>query len=104
MPITAEFEISDTDVTTCEACWKEPVQACRFTRDGSKRDLLCTSCAAQDYAVRVELFPPLGVYRLTWPKVTMEKHRNPGYPEPPPNPGPPLPSPPPSPTPGRPPV
>ncbi|MER5932651.1 hypothetical protein [Streptomyces sp. NPDC002054] len=102
--ITAEFVTSATDVVTCEACWRDPVQAVRTSPLGTCRDLLCLSCAEQGYPVRVELFPPLGVYRLSWAKVTMEKHRNPGYPEPPPNPGPPLPSPPPTPTPGRPPV
>ncbi|RPK47994.1 hypothetical protein EES37_10325 [Streptomyces sp. ADI91-18] len=102
--ITAEFETTVTDVVTCEACWREPVQAARTASRGARRDLLCASCAEQGYPVRVELFPPLGVYGLTRDRVTMEKHRNPGYPEQPPNPGPPLPSPAPTPTPGRPPV
>ncbi|MEU8777850.1 hypothetical protein [Streptomyces sp. NPDC048606] len=102
--ITAEFETTATDVVTCEACWKNHVEVARTPRHGVRRDLLCVPCAQQDSPVRVELFPPLGIYKLTWRKVTMDKHRNPGHPELPPDPGPPLPSPAPTPTPGRPPV
>ncbi|MFI5621011.1 hypothetical protein [Streptomyces sp. NPDC051567] len=102
--ITAEFETTVTDVVTCEACWRDPVQLVRRVARSPHRDLLCGSCAEQEHPVRVELFPPLGVYRLTWEKVTLAKHRAPGPPQTPPDPGPPLPGPPPAPTPGRPPV
>ncbi|AZM91029.1 hypothetical protein [Streptomyces sp. W1SF4] len=101
--ISTEFTTTTTDVVTCEACWRNPVQAARTTHT-TGRDLLCVPCAQQNSPTRVDLFPPLGVYKLTWRKTTMGKHRNPGYPEQPPNPGPPIPSPPPTPTPGRPPV
>ncbi|RSS79366.1 hypothetical protein, partial [Streptomyces sp. WAC06614] len=80
--ISAGFTTSPTDVTVCEACWKDPVQAVRTTPLAPHRDLLCTSCAAQGHPVRVELFPPLGVYRLTRTRVSRGKHRNPGHPEP----------------------
>ncbi|GLX18934.1 hypothetical protein [Streptomyces lavendulae] len=102
--ISTEFTTTTTDVVTCEACWRNPVQAARITTHTTRRDLLCVPCAQQNSPTRVDLFPPLGIYKLTWRNTTMGKHRNPGYPEQPPNPGPPLPSPPPSPTPGRPPV
>ncbi|MFF2192931.1 hypothetical protein [Streptomyces sp. NPDC058157] len=102
--ITTEFTTTPTDVVTCEACWQNPVQAARVTHAGSRRDLLCVLCAQHNHPVRVDIFPPLGIYKLTWRTITMGKHRNPGFPEQPPNPGPPLPSPPPTPTPGRPPV
>lgn len=93
--------LSETDVRTCEACWKAPVMAARVTEAG--RDLLCEECAAGDYPPRVDLFPPLGIFGLSARRIEMGKHGS-GSPKMPPDPGPPLPSPPPSPTPGRPPV
>ncbi|MEU3836521.1 hypothetical protein ACH4N4_05415 [Streptomyces microflavus] len=94
--------LSATDVRTCEACWTKPVTAARSAADG-QRDLLCGDCAAGQAPRRVDLFPPLGVYRLTARRIEMGKHSS-GPPKPPPNQGPPLPNPPPTPTPGRPPV
>ncbi|MFJ7203120.1 hypothetical protein ACIQWR_06245 [Streptomyces sp. NPDC098789] len=99
--IVVDFEVTRTDVVTCEACWRAPVGAARIGR--CVRDLLCVPCAEAGCPVRVELFPPLGVYGLTAAKVTMGKHAG-GPPQLPPDPGPALPSPPPTPTPGRPPV
>ncbi|MFI5985959.1 hypothetical protein ACIBEA_34515 [Streptomyces sp. NPDC051555] len=99
--ITIDFEVTRTDVVTCEACWRAPVVAARV-RQGV-RDLLCVPCAEAGCPARVELFPPLGVYGLTAAKATMGKHAG-GPPQLPPDPGPALPSPPPTPTPGRPPV
>ncbi|WP_432008943.1 hypothetical protein [Streptomyces bacillaris] len=93
--------LSETDVRTCEACWKAPVTAARVTDGG--RDLLCEECAEGNCPRRVDLFPPLGVYGLTERRIEMGKHGS-GSPKMPPNPGPPLPNPPPTPTPGRPPV
>lgn len=101
--ITTEFEATSTDVTTCEACWRAPVEAARTTAAGVQRDLLCLDCAEGNYPVLVALFPPLGVYKLTPAKVRMGKHAG-GPPKPPPNPGPPLPTPKPTTTPGKPPV
>lgn len=102
--ITTEFKVSPTDVTACEACWVEPVEAARTAELPHGRDLLCISCAEAGYLPRVVLFPPLGIYGLNERKLKMGKHGSPGGPQLPPDPGPPLPSPPPSPTPGRPPV
>ncbi|OII63101.1 hypothetical protein BJP40_26050 [Streptomyces sp. CC53] len=98
-------DLRPTDTALCEACWTEPVQHIRLTSHG--RDLLCRACADSGCPPRVELFPPLGIYGLTYRKLgepRADKHRSPGAPQTPPNPGPPLPSPPPQPTPGRPPV
>jgi len=94
--------LSETDVRFCEACWTEPVTAARSTADG-QRDLLCGSCADANAPRRVDLFPPLGVYKLTARRIEMGKHGS-GSPQTPPDQGPPLPNPPPTPTPGRPPV
>ncbi|MFE7094600.1 hypothetical protein [Streptomyces erythrochromogenes] len=102
--ITTEFKTSSTDVTTCEACWVDPVEAARTTEHKCGRDLLCIPCAEAGYPARVDLFPPLGIYGLNGRKIKMGKHGSPGGPQLPPDPGPPLPSPPPTPTPGRPPV
>ncbi|MFD9306151.1 hypothetical protein ACFWCB_26440 [Streptomyces sp. NPDC060048] len=104
--ITTEFEVTPTDVTTCEACWLKPVETARPARHTHGRDLLCIPCAEAGYPARVALFPPLGIYGLTGRKLKMDmgKHGTPGGPQLPPDPGPPLPSPPPTPTPGRPPV
>ncbi|MEU9602850.1 hypothetical protein [Streptomyces sp. NPDC048057] len=55
--------LTATDVTTCEACWRQRVTTIR-TAPGV-RDLLCDTCATEGNPVRVELFPPLGIYRLT---------------------------------------
>ncbi|WP_432147356.1 hypothetical protein [Streptomyces sp. bgisy029] len=52
--------LSATDVRTCEACWNAPVTAIR--RTGAGRDLLCQRCAEGDYPLRVDLFPPYGIY------------------------------------------
>ncbi|MEV8048980.1 hypothetical protein [Streptomyces bacillaris] len=93
--------LSETDVRTCEACWTKPVTAARSTEAG--RDLLCEECAEGNCPRRVDLFPPLGIFRLSARRIEMGKHGS-GPPTMPPNPGPPLPSPPPTPTPGRPPV
>lgn len=105
--ITTEFATSPTDVTTCEACWREPVQTARAAAHAHGRDLLCIPCAEAGYPARVDLFPPFGVYKLTGRKLKMTlemgKHGS-GSPQLPPDPGPHLPSPPPTPTPGRPPV
>ncbi|MFD3956544.1 MULTISPECIES: hypothetical protein [Streptomyces] len=62
---TTRFELSTTDVRTCEACWREPVDCARQADNPTGRDLLCWSCAASVYPVRVELFPPLGIYALS---------------------------------------
>lgn len=95
--------LSATDVRTCEGCWILPVTTVRRTANG-ERDLLCGSCAAAKIPRRVDLFPPLGVYRLTARRIEMGKHGS-GSPQSPPDPGPPLPSPPPAPSPpGTPPV
>ncbi|WP_030847251.1 hypothetical protein [Streptomyces sp. NRRL F-4474] len=102
--ITTEFKTSSTDVTTCEACWQEPVEAARTMEHRHGRDLLCIPCAEAGYRARVALFPPLGIYGLNGRKLKMGKHGSPSGPQLPPDPGPPLPSPPPTPTPGRPPV
>ncbi|RST03104.1 hypothetical protein EF910_21185 [Streptomyces sp. WAC07149] len=67
--IVTEFATTATDVVTCEACWRNPVQAARTTSHSTRRDLLCVPCAQQDHPVRVEIFPPLGIYKLS-------KHRN----------------------------
>ncbi|MFJ7204263.1 hypothetical protein ACIQWR_12105 [Streptomyces sp. NPDC098789] len=99
--ITTEFVATGTDVTTCEACWRAPVEAARVGQ--GPRTLLCLDCAEASHPARVDLFPPLGVYGLTAAKVSMGKHAG-GPPQLPPDPGPALPSPPPTPTPGRPPV
>lgn len=102
--ITTEFETTPTDVVTCEACWREPVQTARATQHTHGRDLLCIPCAQAGYPTRMDLFPPLGIYGLSARRLKMGKHGAPGGPSMPPDPGPPLPSPPPTPTPGRPPV
>ncbi|MFD6889102.1 hypothetical protein [Streptomyces sp. NPDC059957] len=105
--ITVEFDTSATDVTTCEACWRGPVQAARTAAHAHGRDLLCIPCAEAGYLARVDLFPPYGIYKLNGRKLkmTLEMGRHgSGSPQTPPDPGPPLPSPPPTPTPGRPPV
>ncbi|MFI5619437.1 hypothetical protein [Streptomyces sp. NPDC051567] len=64
--ISRVFETAATDVVTCEACGREPVQPVRTTPDSPHRDLLCGSCAEQNAPVRAGLFPPPGIYRLTW--------------------------------------
>ncbi|MET9977579.1 hypothetical protein ACFYOI_03435 [Streptomyces microflavus] len=94
--------LSQTDVRTCEACWIKPVTASRAVEDG-QRDLLCGDCAEGQAPRRVDLFPPLGVYKLTARRIEMGKHGS-GAPKPPPNQGPALPNPKPPTTPGRPPV
>lgn len=93
--------LSPTAVTTCEACWREPVEGVRVTAAGT--DLLCRPCAVGSYPRRVDLFPPFGIYGLTSRRIEMGKHGS-GSPKMPPDPGPPLPNPPPTPTPGLPPV
>ncbi|MGI5446749.1 hypothetical protein ACQEVM_13460 [Streptomyces sp. CA-243310] len=100
--ITTEFVATATDVTTCEACWKQPVEAARVGQ--GVRDLLCLDCAVAGYPARTDLFPPLGIRGLTRAKVDMGKHKAPGPPKMPPDPGPPLPNPKPTPTPNKPPV
>ncbi|MFD9515963.1 hypothetical protein [Streptomyces sp. NPDC059979] len=106
--IVTEFEVSSTDVTTCEACWQQPVETARAAQHSHGRDLLCLPCAEAGYPARVDLFPPLGIYKLNRRTLKMAmdmgKHGTPGGPQLPPDPGPHLPSPPPTPTPGRPPV
>ncbi|MFF5769138.1 hypothetical protein ACFY8V_03010 [Streptomyces californicus] len=67
-----------TAVTTCEACWKEPVAGLRVTAAGT--DLLCRPCAIGGYPRRVDLFPPFGIYRLTELRAGTSLHR----PSPPP--------------------
>ncbi|QQZ54170.1 hypothetical protein IFE09_11445 [Streptomyces microflavus] len=94
--------LSETEVRTCEACWIKPVTASRAVDDG-QRDLLCGDCAEGQAPRRVDLFPPLGIYKLTARRIKMGKHSS-GPPKSPPDQGPALPSPPPTPTPGRPPV
>ncbi|AGK78652.1 hypothetical protein SFUL_3734 [Streptomyces microflavus DSM 40593] len=95
--------LSATDVRTCEACWTAPVTASRSVGDG-QRDLLCGGCAEANAPRRVDMFPPLGMYRLTARRIKMGKHGS-GAPKSPPNQGPALPSPPPAPSPpGTPPV
>lgn len=105
--ITTDFVATPTDVTTCDACWREPVEVARPTPHSHGRDLLCIPCAEAGYPARVDLFPPLGIYKINRRtlKMTLEmgKHGT-GSPKLPPDPGPPLPSPAPTPTPGRPPV
>ncbi|MFD5889090.1 hypothetical protein ACFWHQ_24325 [Streptomyces sp. NPDC060334] len=97
--ITTEFVAGATDVSTCEACWREPIEAARVSRRA--RDLLCLGCAEAGYPARTALFPPLGIRGLTRAKVEMGKHKTPGPPKLPPDPGPPLPHPKPKPTPGN---
>lgn len=74
--ITTRFKPTPTDVTTCEACWKAPVECARYVppppddTEGQAsnvvhRDLLCWPCAESGNPVRVEVFPPFGIYRLT---------------------------------------
>ncbi|WP_343240257.1 hypothetical protein [Streptomyces sp. SID14515] len=63
--ITARFERSPTDVVTCEACWNAPVQCARIGRKPPTRDLLCILCAEGVVPVRVDLFPPFGMYGVT---------------------------------------
>ncbi|TLQ45739.1 hypothetical protein FEF34_24555 [Streptomyces marianii] len=103
--------------TVCQGCWLRPA----VTKGLATGLARCGACADANVPARVDLFPPLGVYRLTGravgPKgpvrwtaagqiepVHAERHRGPGAPQSPPDPGPPLPSPAPTPTPGRPPV
>ncbi|WP_239516858.1 hypothetical protein [Streptomyces sp. ICC4] len=80
--ITAKFPTSATDVTTCEACWREPVETARTAAHAHGRDLLCIPCAEAGYAARVDLFPPLGIYKLNGRtlKMTMDsgRHGTPG--------------------------
>ncbi|WP_099129593.1 hypothetical protein [Streptomyces sp. ScaeMP-e48] len=93
---------SPTAVITCEACWVNPVQGVRVTDAGT--DLLCRPCAVAEYPRRVDLFPPLGVYKLTGRRIEQGRHGS-GSPQTPPSPGPALPHPPPTPSPpGTPPV
>ncbi|WP_446039317.1 hypothetical protein [Streptomyces sp. SID1121] len=102
--VALRASLSETDVRTCEACWRAPVGAVRTDADG--RALLCVPCAQGGYPRRVDLFPPLGIYKLTSRQVRMSdgKHGG-GTPQTPPNPGPALPTPPPAPSPpGTPPV
>ncbi|MFI9012559.1 hypothetical protein ACIGZI_00835 [Streptomyces griseus] len=94
--------VSPTAVTTCEACWKEPVEGVRVTAAGA--DLLCRPCAVGGYPRRVDLFPPFGIYGLTERRIEAGRHGS-GSPQTPPDQGPPLPHPPPTPSPpGTPPV
>ncbi|MFJ9887200.1 hypothetical protein ACIQRW_15200 [Streptomyces sp. NPDC091287] len=94
--------LSPTAVTTCEACWKEPVEGVRVTAAGA--DLLCRPCAVGGYPRRVDLFPPFGIYGLTTRRIEAGRHGS-GTPQTPPDQGPPLPNPPPTPSPpGTPPV
>ncbi|OII62862.1 hypothetical protein BJP40_26865 [Streptomyces sp. CC53] len=99
-------DLRPTDTVLCEACWTAQVQCLRLHPHG--RDLLCRGCAESGCPPRVELFPPLGIYGVTYRGLgepyLADRHRGPGSPQTPPHPGPPLPSPPPQPTPGRPPV
>jgi hypothetical protein len=101
--IALPARLSETDVTTCEACWRGPVDTIRVDADG--RALLCLLCAQGGYPRRVDLFPPLGIRNLPARLVGMSdgKHGG-GTPQTPPDQGPPLPTPAPAPTPGRPPV
>ncbi|WP_239516206.1 hypothetical protein [Streptomyces sp. ICC4] len=91
--ITTEYRTSATDVTTCEACWREPVETARAATHTHGRDLLCIPCAEAGYVPRVVLFSPLGIYGLSARRLKMGKHGAPGGPSMPPDPGPPLPSP-----------
>ncbi|MCX4489518.1 hypothetical protein OG890_37140 [Streptomyces anulatus] len=59
------IDLSATDVSTCEACWRSPVTSARHTVHG--RDLLCRACAESGCPRRVDLFPPYGIYRLHRP-------------------------------------
>lgn len=68
-------KVAATDVTTCEACWRQPVTTIRSTPGA--RDLLCDTCAAEGNPVRVLLFPPFGIYRLTERMVEVGKHGKP---------------------------
>lgn len=97
--ITTQYRVTPTDVTTCEACWRAPVEAARVGQGA--RDLLCLDCAERNAAARVVLFPPLGVYGLSTRRIEMGKHAS-GPPKMPPDPGPALPTPRPTPTPGPP--
>lgn len=102
MPTTTFIAVSDTDVRTCEACWKNLVRTVRTA--GGERDLICADCADANVPRRVDLFPPLGIFGLTARRIRMGKHAS-GSPKPPPNQGPPLPTPKPAPSPpGTPPV
>ncbi|MGW1153350.1 hypothetical protein ACWD7B_02350 [Streptomyces rubiginosohelvolus] len=58
-------DLSATDVHACEACWRSPVTAVRYTAHG--RDLLCRECAEGGCPRRIDLFPPYGIYRLRGP-------------------------------------
>ncbi|MEU5977538.1 hypothetical protein [Streptomyces sp. NPDC047315] len=100
IPVSAA-KLTPTDVTTCEACWRQPVTTIRSTP--GVRDLLCDACATEGNPVRVELFPPLGIYLLTERRLEAGKHGKP-TPQMPPDPGPHPPRPAPTPTPGVPPV
>jgi hypothetical protein len=101
--IALPASLSETDVRTCEACWRAPVGAVRTDTDG--RALLCVPCARAGYPRRVDLFPPFGMYKLTSRLVKMSDGKHGSGPASPPNPGPALPSPPPAPSPpGPPPV
>ncbi|MFH8619141.1 hypothetical protein ACH4E8_29325 [Streptomyces sp. NPDC017979] len=94
-------KLTETDVTTCESCWREPVTVVRTGSRG--RALLCVSCATGDCPLRVVVFPPFGMYGVTERMVEAGKHGKP-TPQMPPDPGPHPPRPAPTPTPGLPPV
>ncbi|MFI1829571.1 hypothetical protein ACH41E_24475 [Streptomyces sp. NPDC020412] len=94
-------KLTATDVETCEACWRQPVAVIR--RAPGVRDLLCDTCATEGNPVRVELFPPLGIYRLTQRRLDAGKHSKP-TPQLPPAQGPHPPRPTPTLTPGVPPI
>ncbi|MEU3601137.1 hypothetical protein ABZ714_20820 [Streptomyces sp. NPDC006798] len=101
MILAPHFPRTATDVTTCEACWRNPVTTARITDTG--RDLLCAPCVHTDAPPRTILFPPLGIYRLTHRRIDMGKHGKP-KPQLPPDPGPHPPKPTPKSPPGTPPV
>ncbi|MGW1201618.1 hypothetical protein [Streptomyces cyaneofuscatus] len=79
--------LSQTAVTTCEACWVELVEGVRVTDAGT--DLLCRPCVVGNYPRRVDLFPPLGIYGLTERRIEQGR-RGGGSPQTAPNPGPAL--------------
>ncbi|MET9479906.1 hypothetical protein [Streptomyces sp. NPDC006638] len=118
--IASQVPLPRTVVRTCEACWRSPVRVVRTDAQG-RRDLLCESCAVTGFSRRVDLFPPLGIYKLAARVVGLPPRAMPfkvptgvaemsdgkhgGGTQSPPNPGPALPSPPPTPSPpGTPPV
>ncbi|MCZ7460131.1 hypothetical protein [Streptomyces sp. WMMC940] len=73
----------------CQACWQELAT----TKSLATSLARCGACADANCPARVDLFPPLGIYRLTWSTIRRgeARHRGPGSPQTPPNPGPPLP-------------